>query len=101
MTETSDLLAAIDETTRRYRETEKAHEASRQAVIACVIAALKGGERPTDVVRHSPFTDAYVRRIARRKGVAPAPRGGGPRSDEVAREFEGFAYGTPPLTQLP
>ncbi|NJP24502.1 hypothetical protein FLW53_09810 [Microbispora sp. SCL1-1] len=101
MEPSSDLLAAIDESTRRYRETEKAHEASRQAVIACVIAALKGGERPTDVVRHSPFTDAYVRRIARRKGVAPAPRGGGPRSDEVVREFDGFVYGSSPLTELP
>lgn len=97
MEPSSELLAAIDETTRRYRETEQAHEASRQAVIACVIAALKGGERPTDVVQHSPFTDAYVRRLARGKGVAPAPRGGRQPSAEAVREFEGFAYGSPPL----
>jgi hypothetical protein len=74
-----DLLKALDESTRRYRETEAAHEKSRQAVVETVLAALRAGERPTDVVAHSPFTDAYVRRIARENGVEPAPKGGRPK----------------------
>ncbi|MDH2429290.1 hypothetical protein [Sphaerisporangium sp. TRM90804] len=72
-----DPLDALDESTARYRETEAAHEESRQAVAKDVVAALKAGKRPTDVVAHSPFTDAYVRKIARDNDIAPAPRGGG------------------------
>jgi hypothetical protein len=69
-------LDRLDETSRRYRRTERAHEQSRDAVIAAVVAALQAGERPTDVVRHSPFTDAYVRRIARQHGIeGPAKKG--------------------------
>lgn len=74
-----DPLDALDESTNRYRETEKAHEASRTAVIADVVSALKAGKRPTDVTAHSPFTDAYVRKLARENGIEPAPRGGGKR----------------------
>lgn len=69
-------LDALDESTRRYRETEAAHEESRKAVIKDVVAALKASERPTDVTAHSPFTDAYVRKLARENGIEPAPRGG-------------------------
>jgi hypothetical protein len=70
-----DPLDKLDESTRRYRRTEKAHEQSRDEVIADVVAALRAGERPTDVVRRSPFTDAYVRRIARDHGIQGKPRG--------------------------
>lgn len=79
MSET-DPLKALDESTRKYRMTEAAHEQSRQAVIDAVVAALEAGERPTDVVTHSPFTDAYVRRIAREHGIEPAPKGGRPKA---------------------
>lgn len=72
--EDKDPLAELDESTRRYRRTEKAHEQSRNDVIAKVVAALQAGRRPTDVVRRSPFTDAYVRRIAREHGVKPDER---------------------------
>ncbi|MER7363549.1 hypothetical protein [Nonomuraea wenchangensis] len=74
-----DPLDALDESTRRYRETESEHEKSRQAVTKDVVAALKAGKRPTDVAEHSPFTAAHVRKIARDNGVEPAPRGGGKR----------------------
>jgi len=67
-------LDALDNSTRRYRETEAAHEESRQAVIADVVAALRAGERPTDVVARSPFTDAYVRRLARENGIEAKSR---------------------------
>lgn len=72
-----DPLDALDESTRRYRETEAAHEEARQAVVDDVLTALRAGKRPTDVVEHSPFTAAHVRKIARDNGIEPAPRGGG------------------------
>ncbi|MFI9552674.1 hypothetical protein [Nonomuraea endophytica] len=74
-----DPLDKLDESTRRYRDTEKAHETARQEVVDDVLAALKAGKRPTDVVEHSPFTAAHVRKLARDNGVEPAPRGGGPK----------------------
>lgn len=70
-----DPLATLDEHTRRYRETEQEHERSRQAVITAVVNALKFGKRPTDVVEHSPFTAAYVRKLARDNGIEPAKKG--------------------------
>jgi|HigsolmetaAR202D_1030399.scaffolds.fasta_scaffold52478_1 hypothetical protein len=75
MTET-DRLAALAESTRRYREAAAEHERARRAVIRDVVAALRAGLRPTDVVASSPFTAAHVRKIAREHGIAPAPRGG-------------------------
>lgn len=74
-----DPLDALDESTRRYRATEQAHEESRKAVTADVVAALRAGKRPTDVTDHSPFTAAHVRKIARDNGIEPSPRGGGKR----------------------
>lgn len=74
-----DPLDALNDSTRRYRETEKAHEDARGDVVSDVIAALRAGKRPTDVVEHSPFTAAHVRKIARDNGIEPAPRGGGPK----------------------
>jgi hypothetical protein len=68
-------LAALDATTKRYRRTEKAHEESRQASIADVVAALQAGARPTEVTDRSPFTDTYVRRIAREHGIGPRRKG--------------------------
>lgn len=75
MTEAIDPLANLDASTRRYRKTEAAHEQSRQDVIADVIAALRAGKRPTEVVERSPFTAAYVRKIAREHGIEPAKKG--------------------------
>lgn len=71
----NDPIAALDTSTRRYRETEQAHEKARQAVIADALAALRAGQRPTDVVEHSPFTAAYVRKLARDNGIEPAKKG--------------------------
>lgn len=70
-----DLLEALDQATRHYRKTEAAHEASREASVQAVVAALRGGKRPTDVAARSPFTPAYVRRIAREHGIEPARPG--------------------------
>jgi hypothetical protein len=66
-----DLAAA----TRRYRRTETAHEEARQDVINAVLAALRAGVGPTEVERLSPFTGAYIRKLARDNGIPPAPPG--------------------------
>jgi hypothetical protein len=62
-------LEAIEADTSRYRQTGAAHEQSRQAVTASVLAALQAGERPTDVAAKSPFTETYVRKLARDNGI--------------------------------
>ncbi|MFC4012788.1 hypothetical protein ACFOY2_36530 [Nonomuraea purpurea] len=74
MTDDKDPLDALDESARRYRETEQAHEQARQAVVECVLAALRAGKRPTDVAARSPFTGTYVRRLARENGILAQPR---------------------------
>lgn len=70
-----DPLTALDKATAGYRKTEAAHDESRDAAIAAVVDALRAGERPTDVTNRSPFTAAYVRRIARENGIEAARPG--------------------------
>lgn len=70
-----DTVNALTEATRRYRRTEKAHEEARDAAVQAVVDALRAGIRPTDVTNASPFTAAYVRRIAREHGIEPATPG--------------------------
>jgi hypothetical protein len=62
-------LEAVEQATSQYRRTEQAHEDSRGAVTAAVLAALRAGQRPTDVAAKSPFTETYVRRLARDNGI--------------------------------
>ena len=66
-----ELIAA----TRRYRRTETAHDEARLATIQAVVAALLAGVGPTEVERLSPFTGAYIRKIARENQVPPAAPG--------------------------
>ena len=63
--------AAVRSTGRRVGK----HDAEREAHIAAIAAALSAGHRPTDVAGWSPWTDANVRKMARRKGVPPASKG--------------------------
>ena len=79
MNETELFALTLAASTKRYKLIAAQLEMARQAVIKDVIAALKAGLRPTDVVANSPFTAAYVRKLAREHGIAPAPRGGRPR----------------------
>lgn len=71
----SDARDELSAATKRYRRTEAAHEAAREAVVAAVVAALRGGVGPTEVERLSPFSGAYVRKLAREHSVPPAPPG--------------------------
>jgi hypothetical protein len=75
----SDARADLVAATRRYKATGAVHEEARQSAIAAVVAALRDGITPTEVERLSPFTAAYVRRIARENGIPPAPPGPKPR----------------------
>jgi hypothetical protein len=71
----SEHEQAIRNAADRYRETETVHEKARAKLIAVVVEALKDGERPTDVTSWSPFTPAYIRRLAREHGIAGRPPG--------------------------
>ncbi|GHG97292.1 MULTISPECIES: hypothetical protein [Amycolatopsis] len=74
-------LDALADATRHYHQTKDDHDKAQEAVAAATVAALKAGHRPTDVVEHSPFTAAYVRRLAREAGIAPARPGPKPTKE--------------------
>jgi hypothetical protein len=74
-------LDALAEATKRYRKTKTAHDDAQEAVTAAAIAALRAGHRPTDVTDVSPFTAAYVRRLAREAGIEPARPGPKPSKE--------------------
>ena len=61
--------------TRKYERTKKAYEAAKAEAIHAALDALRAGERPTDVAEQSPFTPAYIRRLAREAGIEPAAPG--------------------------
>jgi hypothetical protein len=71
----TDPRARLSAATEQYRRTEAAHEAARQKVIQAVVAALRANVGPTEVGRLSPFTAAYIRKLAREHKVPPAPPG--------------------------
>lgn len=71
----TDAREQLSAATKRYRRTEAAHETAREAVIMAVVAALRGGLSPTDVERLSPFSGAYIRKLAREHAIPPAPPG--------------------------
>ncbi|WP_454199550.1 hypothetical protein [Nocardia sp. Marseille-Q1738] len=76
MTEEMDRLKAA---TRAYKRLSDRAEEARKEVFAAALDALRAGERPTDVADESPFTPAYLRRIAREHGIEPAAPGPKPR----------------------
>jgi len=73
----SEHEQAVRDAARRYQKTEQAHERAREELVAVVVKALEAGERPTDVTSWSPFTAAYVRRIAREHGIEAPGRSRG------------------------
>jgi hypothetical protein len=77
----AELVAA----TERYRSSETLHEEARQAAIAAVIAALRANIGPVEVERLSPFTGAYIRRLAREHGIPPAAPGPKPKPKRGSR----------------
>lgn len=71
----SDPRDELKAATRRYERTGAAHEEARQAAIAAALTALRAGIGPTEVERLSPFTGAYLRKLAREAGIPAAPPG--------------------------
>lgn len=80
----ADIRDELADATRLYRQTESAHKAAQQGVIAAALAALRAGVTPNEVAELSPFTSAYVRRLARAEGIPPAPPG--PKRRAVSSE---------------
>jgi hypothetical protein len=79
----SDPREDLVRATARYGKTEREHDLSREAVVDAVVAALRAGMPPAEVVNLSPFGPTYVRTLAREHGIPPAPGGlksGGKRS---------------------
>lgn len=72
-----DPMTKLDQAAERYREAKDAFEGARTEAVMAVVDALRAGERPTDVTGRSPFTSAYVRRIARENGIQAAKPGPG------------------------
>ena len=68
---------ALAEEARRYRRAAAAKEAASQAAIGHALALLRAGVAPSEVTRLSPFTDSYIRKLARENGIPPVttPRG--------------------------
>lgn len=70
----TDELQRLDSAATAYNRTEAAHEKARFEAVEAVIAALLAGHRPAEVARRSPFTDAYVRKLARQRDIPPDER---------------------------
>lgn len=74
----SSAAKELDEVVKaatNYIEADARKEETRTQLEAAIVMALQAGCRPTDVVDRSPFTAAYVRRIAREAGIPPAVNG--------------------------
>lgn len=69
-----EALTALSTSTRKYRRTEQAHKDARAETIQVVLDALRAGAKPTEVVNASPFTAAYVRKLARENGIEAAKK---------------------------
>ena len=67
--EQTQALADLDAATARFRETEAAHEASREEVHERLVAVLGSGIGPTRAARHSPYQRNHVERIRDAAGI--------------------------------
>lgn len=80
-----EALAQLRTAATTYEDTKAAHEDARDQAAEAVVAALRAGATPTEVTRDSPFTDAYVRKIAREAGIAPSRPGIKPKPKPMPR----------------
>ena len=69
--------------TRAYKRLADRIDDARKEVLTAALDALRAGERPTDVADESPFTPAYIRRIARENGIEPGTPGPKPRRADI------------------
>jgi len=64
----------MDRSKPRYERAAKAMKEASDQALGDALAALRAGVKPAEVGRHSPFTDSYLRRLARDNGIEPDPR---------------------------
>ncbi len=74
-----DTRAQLRRASAKYLKTGREHDAAQEALLAVVVAALRDGMAPSEVVELSPFGPAYVRKIARDHQIPPARLGRKPR----------------------
>ncbi|HKO34023.1 MAG TPA: hypothetical protein VJY85_09780 [Candidatus Limnocylindria bacterium] len=74
----SDPRQVLGRASAKYREAEQHFDQARQAAVDAVVAALRAGVPPTEVVELSPFSPSHVRVLAREHGIPPA-KGGPPK----------------------
>lgn len=67
-------LEELAEATAQWHATKAAHDASIEKVRLAVIKARKADHSPTEVRKHSPYTDTEIRKISRGAGIEPDPR---------------------------
>lgn len=72
---TEKELRALDEATRAFRAADRARDAAHAKAVAAIVAALQAGGMPTEVAKRSPFTAAYVRKLARDHNIPAAKPG--------------------------
>lgn len=70
-----DEMDTLRQATKRLKRLDDDMTDARNDTYAAVIAALRAGHTPTEVTDASPYTAAYVRKIARQNGIEPATRG--------------------------
>lgn len=71
----ANTLATLDQATTGYQDASAALDAAQAAVTTAIVAALRAGATPTEVADRSPFTAAYVRKLAREHGIPPGRPG--------------------------
>jgi hypothetical protein len=88
-----DVRDQLRRASAKYLKTGQEHDATQEALVAVVVAALRQGLTPTEVVELSPYSPAYVRKIARQHEIPAAPLGRKPRTNLNVRSS--------PATALP
>ncbi|MFE2994189.1 hypothetical protein ACFXG4_04145 [Nocardia sp. NPDC059246] len=68
-------MDGLRKATKKFLRLSARTEEARKEVFDAAITALRAGERPTDVADESPYTAAYLRRVARDHGIAPSTPG--------------------------
>ena len=75
-----DVRDQLRRASAKYLKTGQEHDAAQEALLAVVVAALRQGLTPTEVVELSPYSPAYIRKIARQHEIPAAPLGRKPRT---------------------
>lgn len=72
--EQQSALAVQDISARQYRRAAKAKDDISARAVEDALRSLRLDVPPSEVVRHSPFTASYIRRLARKAGIEGDPR---------------------------